>query len=107
MSTTADALAEVPLFHSLDDRERAMLAERVDNITLEEGATLFETGEPGDWMCIVRTGCVELTVTTKTGDRVFLERAEPGDFFGEISLLDAGPRTATATVLESGEGIVV
>jgi len=107
VSTTAEVLAEVPLFHDLDDLERAMLAERVDVIPLEEGATLFEFGEPGDWMCIVKTGVVELTVTTKTGDRVFLERAEPGDFFGEISLLDAGPRTATATVLESGEGIVV
>jgi len=82
VSTTAEVLAEVPLFHDLDDRERAMLAERVDLIPLEEGATLFEFGEPGDWMCIVKTGVVELTVTTKTGDRVFLERAEPGDFFG-------------------------
>jgi uncharacterized membrane protein len=107
MSATAEALAEVPLFEGLDDRERAMLAERVDIIQLEEGATLFELGEPGDWMCIIKTGVVELTVTTKTGERVFLERAEPGDFFGEISLLDAGARTATATVVESGEGIVV
>ena len=107
MATTADALAEVPLFASLDDNERAMLAERVDIIQLEEGATLFEYNEPGDWMCIVKSGCVELTVKTRTGERVFLERAQPGDFFGEISLLDAGPRTATATVLESGEGIVI
>jgi uncharacterized membrane protein len=107
MSTTAEVLAEVPLFAQLDDKERAVLADRVDLIELREGETLFEYNEPGDWMCIVKSGAVEMTVKTKTGERVFLERAEAGDFFGEISLLDAGPRTATATVVQSGEAIVV
>ncbi|MBA3539319.1 MAG: DUF1003 domain-containing protein [Deltaproteobacteria bacterium] len=107
MSTTAEMLAEVPLFAAFDDKERALLAERVDLIRLVEGEVLFDYGDPGDYMVIVKSGAVELTVKTKTGEKVFLERAEPGDFFGEISLLDLGSRTAAATVTESGEAIVV
>lgn len=107
MSATAEALAEVPLFAGLDDKDRALLAERVDLCPITLGETLFEYGDPGDWMMIIKTGQVEISVKTKTGDKVFLETAEPGDFFGEISLLDVGPRTASAVVTQTGEAIVV
>ena len=107
MQATAEVLAEVPLFADLADKERATLADRVDIVTIAEGETLFEYGDPGDWMGVVLTGAVELTVKTKTGESVFLELIEPGDFFGEISLLDGGSRTARATVKDSGEMIVV
>jgi CRP/FNR family transcriptional regulator, cyclic AMP receptor protein len=107
MPTPAEFLATVPLFEGLADNERALLAERVDIMELKEGAKLFDYGDPGDWMAILKSGVVELSVKTKTGEKVFLERAEAGDFFGEISLLDLGPRTAAATVLEAGEAIIV
>jgi uncharacterized membrane protein len=107
MPTPAEVLASVPLFEGLEEKERALLAERVDIMELKEGETLFDYGDPGDWMAILKSGVVELSVKTKTGEKVFLERAETGDFFGEISLLDLGPRTAAATVLESGEAIIV
>ena len=107
MSTTAEVLATVPLFAGLDEKERGLLAERVDIMELKEGAVLFDYGDPGDWMAIMKSGVVELSVKTKTGEKIFLERSEAGDFFGEISLLDLGPRTAAATVLEPGEAIIV
>ena len=107
MPTTAEVLATVPLFAGLDDKERGVLAERVDIMELKEGAKLFDYGDPGDWMAIMTSGVVELSVKTKTGEKVFLERSAAGDFFGEISLLDLGPRTAAATVLEAGEAIIV
>ncbi|HEV7558021.1 MAG TPA: DUF1003 domain-containing protein, partial [Kofleriaceae bacterium] len=96
-----------PLFAQLEEAERALLAERVDILEMHEGETLFEFGEPGDWMCVLKSGAVDMSVRTKTGERMFLETAEAGDFFGEISLLDGGPRTATATVTKSGEAIVI
>ncbi|MDB4959505.1 MAG: hypothetical protein JWO36_7074 [Myxococcales bacterium] len=107
MEATAEVLAEVPLFATLDEKERALLAARVDVVAIEEGQTLFSYGEPGDWLGVIKSGCVQITVKTKTGETVFLERADAGDFFGEISLLDAGPRTASAKVVKSGEMIVV
>jgi CRP/FNR family transcriptional regulator, cyclic AMP receptor protein len=107
MSATAEVLAEVPLFADLDPTDRAVLAERIDIVTIEEGEVLFDYGEPGDWMGIVLRGAVEMTVKTKTGESVFLELAESNDFFGEISLLDGGSRSAKATCTTTGEMIVV
>jgi len=107
MATTADRLAGVPLFALLDDQERQVLAERVDLVAFEEGATIFNVGDPGDSMFIVTSGEVELSVKTKTGEQVFLERPTPGDFFGEISLLDVGPRTATARAATKVEAIEI
>ena len=72
MSTTADVLAEVPIFQLLDDNERALLAERVDVVPLAQGKILFHYGDPGDSMLIVKRGRVELSVKTKTGDKLFL-----------------------------------
>ena len=95
MSTSA-LLAEVSLFALLDDQERALLAERVETVKFDEGAVIFNVGDPGDSMFIVTAGEVQLSVKTKTGEEMFLESPGPGEFFGEISLLDEGPRTATA-----------
>lgn len=89
-------LREVPLFALLDDAERAVLAERVEIVRFKEGEEIFNFGDPGASMYVVKTGEVELTVKTKTGEVMYLEEPRAGDFFGEISLLDEGPRTARA-----------
>jgi uncharacterized membrane protein len=107
VSATVEVLGEVPLFADLDEKERALLAERVDLETMTEGETLFEYGDPGDWMGIVLSGHVEMSVKIKTGENVFLELAEHGDFFGEISLLDGGSRTARAVCTKAGQLVVV
>lgn len=93
---THAALAEVPLFALLDEQERAVLAERVETVSFKEGQVIFNVGDPGDSMFVVSAGEVVLSIKTKTGEEMFFESPGPGDFFGEISLLDQGPRTATA-----------
>jgi uncharacterized membrane protein len=100
VSSHADVLGEVPLFSLLDDQERAALAERVDVVELPAGKAVFNYGDPGDSMFVVRSGTVEISFKNDTGDKIVLETARPGDFFGEISLLDGGCRTAAAMVLE-------
>jgi len=107
MSTTAQMLAEVPLFALLDDEERALLAERVELVHFKAGEVIFQYGDPGDAMYVVKTGEVELSVTTKTGEKLFLERPGPGDFFGEISLLDVGPRSASARAILDVDAIEI
>jgi CRP/FNR family cyclic AMP-dependent transcriptional regulator len=94
--STIEILADVPLFALLDEQERALLAERVEIVSFDEGKTIFSVGDPGDSMYVVTSGEVQLSVKTKTGEEMFLENPGAGDFFGEISLLDEGPRTATA-----------
>ncbi len=107
MSTKSEILAEVPLFSLLDDEERGLLAERIDEKLFAVGKTIFSHGDPGDTMYIVRSGAVELSFKNDTGEKIVLEIARAGDFFGEISLLDGGPRTASAVAIEDADTLVI
>jgi uncharacterized membrane protein len=98
VSVDPNILAEVPLFTLLDAPELAALAERVDMISRPAGTLLFNYGDPGDSLFIVCDGEVEIFFKNDTGERVVLETACKNNFFGEISLLDGGPRTASAVV---------
>jgi len=107
VAATADVLAGVHFFSLLDDSERAVLAERVDLVSIPKDTIIFDVGDPGDDLYVVVEGEVELFFKDTTGVRVVLETAGRGDFFGEISLLDPGPRTAAAIVTEDLQAIVV
>jgi uncharacterized membrane protein len=100
-------LSNVPFFALLDAQEQATLAERIDVITARAGEILFRRGDPGDSMYVLRSGAVEISFKSDAGDKILLETAHEGDFFGELSLLDAGPRHADARVIEDIEALVV
>lgn len=101
--TDSNELASVPLFALLDDEERAALAAFLERRRHDGGSTIFSEGEPGDEVLIVQSGAVELYTTSDTGERIVLGHVEPGEVFGEISLLDGGPRTANALAVEPTE----
>ncbi len=107
MSADPEILTAVPFFQLLDEKERAALAERVDTVGHPAGKTLFSYGDPGDSLYIVREGEVELFFKNDTGERIVLETARAGDFFGEISLLDGGARMASALVTKDLQAVVV
>jgi CRP/FNR family transcriptional regulator, cyclic AMP receptor protein len=107
MPVDPNILAEVPLFKLLDAQERAALAERVDMISKPAGTQLFNYGDPGDSLFIVCDGQVEIFFHNDTGQRVVLETACKGNFFGELSLLDGGPRTASAEVTQDLLAVIV
>jgi uncharacterized membrane protein len=93
-------LGQIHLFAQLDDDERGVLAQAMSERTLAPGETLFRLGEPGDSMFIVQSGGVELSVTDTAGQKIVLHTSRSGEFFGELSLLDGGSRTATAAAIE-------
>lgn len=105
MSTDALLLAEVPFFQLLDDAEREMLAEHLDVVKMPAGQTVCEYGDPGDSLFLIRSGAVEVFFRDDTGERIVLETAKAGDFFGELSLLDGGPRSASVVVTENLEAL--
>ena len=107
MGADPEVLTDVPFFQTLDEQERAALAERVDTVSKPAGTMLFNYGDPGDSLYIVRAGEVEIFFKNDTGQRILLETARAGDFFGEISLLDGGARLATAVVTKDLEAVVV
>ena len=67
------------------------LGDKMDEQRFMEGATIVREGEPGDTFYVV----VEGEAKVKDAKGRTLSRLIPGDFFGEISLMDGGPRTAT------------
>lgn len=71
-----------------------------------QGAVLFEEGDPGSRMYVLRTGRVKIAKRVG-GAEVTLALLGPGDFFGEMALLEGLPRTATATVIEDARLIEV
>lgn len=107
MSVDPIHLVDVPFLALLDDEQRAILAARLDTISEPAGKSMFMYGDPGDAAYIVRKGAVEIYSKNDTGERLVLETPRIGDFFGEISLLDGGPRTASAVVIEDLEAILV
>lgn len=107
MSADPEGLADVPLFQAMDEAERVALAAAAGTIRIPAGKLLFAYGDPGDSLYVVRVGEVEIFNKNDTGERIVLETARRGDVFGEISLLDGGPRTASAMATQDLEAIVV
>lgn len=79
----------MPLFSSCTDKELTFIASRVDEVDVPAGTTLCKKGESGGDFFIILEGKAE--VDAAQGKSTL----GPGDFFGEIALLDNGPRTAT------------
>jgi CRP/FNR family transcriptional regulator, cyclic AMP receptor protein len=96
-------LAEVELFELLDDNELNDLAAVIDSATVRMGETIFNAGDLGDSLYIVRSGEVELSVKDTAGQKIVLTVAERNDLFGELSMLDERPRSATAMSLVDSE----
>ena len=92
-------LEGIPLFDLLDPEDRKSVAEVVDYQQLSAGQKLFQAGEPGDSLFIVHSGQIELYIKDTAGQKIVLTIAESRDLFGELSLLDNEPRTATAIAL--------
>ena len=92
-------LANIKMFELLDEDDRIALAAVIDEKTVPSGETLFQAGDPGDSLFIVRQGQIELFIKDTTGQKIVLHTAEMGDMFGELAMLDSGARTATAVAL--------
>ena len=103
MPCDAALLADVELFEHLSEDDRIRIAPVIAVRRLEPGQVLFHTGEPGEALYIVRSGEIELYVRDTTGQKVLLTTAGAGQMFGELALLDRGPRTATAQALGEAE----
>jgi len=105
MSQSVDLLKEVLLFKCLSDAERAALTKTLEPVRHPAGSVIFNAGEPGDSLYVIGSGKAEVFVKNNTGEEVVLEVAGRGDFFGELSLLDSGPRSASVRVIEDVEAV--
>lgn len=89
------ALRRVPIFRGLAKATLLEVARRATEVSHPTGTTLVREGDPGDALCIIVEGTVEVI---KDGRAV--AQMTGGDFFGEISLIDGKPRSATVVAVE-------
>ncbi len=99
LSEEAQSLARVPLFKRLEPHELEHLAEDVDQVNYAAGETIFNEHDLGDGLYVVETGSVRIWVMDEDVTEVTLAELKPGDFFGELAVLDRGERSSSATAL--------
>jgi uncharacterized membrane protein len=100
---TPAPFAGIPIFALLDPAEQRQLFSLMTVSGVPAGKTIFWFGEPGDSFYLIHRGHVVVTVPSDKGEHVVLNHLGPGGFFGEISLLDGGTRTASVRALEETE----
>jgi len=103
----AGVLARTELFKGVDEAARRLIAERVAERVVERGRSVFVQDEPGDRMYVLAEGVVKLYVSSRDGGIVELARHRPPAVFGELALLDGGPRSASAEAVERSTRLVV
>jgi len=88
------------LFAELDDRELGSIAAVAKSRRYAKDDVVFHADENGDIFCLIKDGQVKVTMISPEGKEIILSMLGPGDFFGEMSLLDDEPRSATVIATE-------
>jgi len=94
-----DSLRTIPLFAHVDDESLASMGELLIERRIPKHQTIVEEGLAGDYMYVIREGEVKVTKLSGDGREKILELLGPGDFFGEMSLLDNSVRSASVKSL--------
>jgi CRP/FNR family cyclic AMP-dependent transcriptional regulator len=94
-----ESLRAIPLFSSVKDSDLDAIASLVIERRFPKHKTIVEEGLPGDYMYIIRQGRVSVSKLSDDGREKILEFLDAGDFFGEMSLLDNAPRSASVRTL--------
>src|SRR5262245_48920282 len=87
-------LKRVPFFADLTPAQLAQLTQAGRSSALASGQIVFREGDPGDALYVVLSGHAAVNRTDTGGQTVELAKLAPGDFFGELALIDGAPRSA-------------
>jgi CRP-like cAMP-binding protein len=98
-----NSLARCALFASVPVETLATVARQMRGRRFSRNEVIFHQGDPGDALYIISDGSVKILLHSTEGEEAIIATLRPGDFFGELSLLDREPRSATAKALEPTE----
>jgi CRP-like cAMP-binding protein len=98
-----ELLRTVPIFSELTDEDIASLARLSSRRRYPKDQVVFFENEEGDFFFMILEGRIKVTILGDDGREVILTVLGPGDFFGEMALLDNEPRSATAIAVEDSE----
>lgn len=95
-----DSLRRCALFAHVDDVGLSVLARLTRRRRFRRNEVIFHQGDVGDSLHIVAEGGVKIVLPSHEGEEAIIAGLKPGDFFGELALLDGSPRSTTATAIE-------
>ncbi len=100
MNNHKQSLQNISLFAGLSEEALSGLAESLESIILKENEILFKKGDPGNALYIIWEGWVKAYAENSRGEEVVLNEFGPGESFGEMSLVDGRPRSATIEAIQ-------
>jgi CRP/FNR family transcriptional regulator, cyclic AMP receptor protein len=103
MRNVKELLSGVPFFSDLGDRELDLLSQLVVTKVYPPGNLIVLAQDEGDSLFVIVRGQVKVSILSEDGREVILSMLGSGDFFGEMSLLDGKPRSATVISVEETE----
>ncbi|WP_085314403.1 Crp/Fnr family transcriptional regulator [Derxia lacustris] len=107
MSTNVEMLRRVPLFYGLDDVQLELLTRTLVRKAFPKNRVIVTEGQPADNMFIIIAGRAKVQIADQDGKEVILAVLGPGEFFGEMSLIDNNPSSASVITIEQSHFIVV
>jgi CRP/FNR family cyclic AMP-dependent transcriptional regulator len=107
MPAETSYLSRISLFSELSPDELAVIARRLKEQSFDAAEVIFKQGEPGDAMFIIRSGRVRIYSQDESGKELTLNVYEKGEYFGEFSIIDGEPRSASAEAVDPTESLVL
>jgi len=101
------SLRRCALFTHADEDALRELARALRRRRFRRNEVVFHEGDPGDSLHIVASGQIKILLLSAEGEEAIIATLRPGDFFGELALLDGAPRSATAVAVDPAETLVL
>jgi len=103
----ADTLKDITLFSGIDDESLQYLEKVAVKKTFPKNTILFSKGDETDSLYIIKSGMVKAIIVDEEGKEMILSIHRPGEYFGEMSLIDKEPRSATLITKEPTQLLII
>jgi len=100
-------LASIPLFSNLTPEQLELLAAKIRNLTYPKASIIISEGEISESLFILRKGKIRIYISDNDGREMLLNELGPGDYFGDLSIIDREPHSASAVTLCNCEVSVI
>jgi len=107
MNDKVELLRQIPIFSSLSEEHSLELASIAVEKTYRKNQVIFDQGDPGSSLIILKSGLVKISLVDSNDHEFIIKTLGENDFFGEMSLLDGGRRSASATAVEDTRVLIV
>src|SRR6476620_12392690 len=106
-SLASASLRRCALFENVRDEALRDVVSRLRRRHFRRNEVIFHQGDSGDSLHVVASGAVKIVLPSAEGEEAIIATLRPGDFFGELALLDGAPRSATAVALDACETLTL